>query len=279
MKLSSGLVIPRGPTVRAIILFAIFFCVVCLAGLNSPRAQSPPVSTENHTLRIGEILNYRIAWRRFTGAATAQLQIVDRREFFGAASWHFRAALHTAAPLRVFYPLDDEIDSYALPAGLATREYQQHFREFGQPEDTSAALVVAGQTSTSPLPRVIVPPGTRDALSAIYFLRLADWHGVPEVRTPVFDDQNVYTMTATREKTELVQIAAGNFKATRISIRLLDGTREIQDEHFTIWLANDPAQTPILCEAYLPIGALRIELVSDSAWPAPSKTKAALPAN
>jgi uncharacterized protein DUF3108 len=267
MKLSSGLVIPRGPTVRAVILFAIFFCVVCLAGLNSPRAQSPPVSTENHTLRIGEILNYRIAWRRFTGAATAQLQIVDRREFFGAASWHFRAALHTAAPLRAFYPVDDEIDSYAIPVGLETREYQEHFREFGQPEDTSAALVVAGQVSATNLPRVIVPPSTRDALSAIYFLRLTDWHGVPEVRTPVYDGQDVYTMIAKREKSELVQIAARNFNATRISIRLLDGTREIPDEHLIIWLANDSAQTPVLCEAHLPIGDVRIELTSNPAAP------------
>ena len=277
MKLSLGLPLSRGPTPRTVILFAIFFCVVFLADSKSPRAQSSPASTQ--TLRIGEILNYRIDWRRFSGAATAQLQIADRREFFGAASWHFRAALHTAAPLRTFYPLDDEIDSYALPVQLETREYEEHFRELGQLDDTSAALVVAGQASTSPLTHVIVPPATRDALSAIYFLRLANWNAVAELRTPVFDGQDVYTMIATREKTEFVQIAAGNFKTTKISIRLLDGTREISDEHFSIWLANDSAQTPVLCEAHLPIGALRIELVSDSAWPPPANTKATVPAN
>ena len=277
MKASSVFRFLRGSFARAVMLFTIIFCAIFSCDSNSPRAQSPPLSS--HALRIGEILNYRIDWRRFSGAANAQLQIVDRREFFGVNSWHFRAALHTAAPLRAFYPLDDEVDSYALPDGLVSREYQEHFREFGQPEDTTAAFVIAGQVSTSPLPRVIVPPQTRDALSAIYFLRVADWKTIPELRTPVFDGQDIYTMVATREKSELVQIAAGNFTATKISIRLLDGTREIPDEHFTIWLANDSAQTPVLCEAYLPLGVLRIELVSDSAWPASASTKAILPSN
>jgi len=276
MKLSLGLLTPRGPTARAIILFAIFFCVVFSTEPTASRAQSSPDSSP--ALRIGEVLNYRIDWRRFSGAATAQLQIVDRREFFGAASWHFRAALHTAAPLRAFYPLDDEIDSYALLTGLESREYEEHFREFGQPEDISAALVVSGQASATPLPRVTVPPRTRDALTAIFFLRLTDWKALPEVRTPLFDGQNIYTMIATREKTEILQIAAGNFKATKIFIRLLDRVREIPGEHFTVWLANDPTRTPVLCEAHLPIGILRIELVSDPAWPAPATTKAALPA-
>lgn len=277
MKVSSASRILRGALTRFTILFTIIFCAICLGDSNSPRAQSPPFSSP--ALRIGEVLNYRIDWRRFSGAATAQLQIVDRREFFGAVSWHFRAALHTAAPLRAFYPLDDEVDSYALPSGLQSREYQEHFREFGNPEDTASALVAAGQSSTSSFPRVIVPSGTRDALSAIYFLRLADWKAIPELRIPVFDGQDVYTMVATREKSELVHIAPGNFTATNISIRLLDGTHEIPDENFTVWLANDSGQTPVLCEAHLPIGVLRIELVSDSAWPAPANTKATLPAN
>lgn len=258
----------------AVTWFMVIFCAIFLTDSHSPRAQT---RSSSPALRIGEILNYRIDWRRFSGAATAQLQIVDRREFFGEASWHFRAALHTAAPLRAFFSLDDEIDSYALPNGLQSREYQEHFREFGRPEDTVAALVLPGEPSNSTLPRVIVPPDTRDALSAIYFLRSIDWKAVTETRTPVFDGQNVYTMIATREKTELVQIAAGSFNATRISIRLLDGTQEIPAEHFTIWLANDPTQTPILGEACLPIGALRMELTSDSAWPTIAKTT--FPAN
>lgn len=274
MKVRSRSQFLRASTAHILALLTFVLCAISLAGSNSPRAQSLPSSP---TLRIGEILNYRIDWRRFSGAATAQLQIVDRREFFGEASWHFRAALHTSAPLRAFYPLDDEIDSYALPSGLRSREYHEHFREFGRPEDTAAALVLPGEPLHSTLPRVIVPPDTRDALSAIYFLRSMDWKAVAETRSPVFDGQNVYTMIATKGKTEFVQIAAGSFNATRISIRLLDGTREIPDEHFTIWLANDPAQTPILGETHLPIGALRIELISDSAWPAITETNS--PAN
>lgn len=232
---------------------------------------------QSSSLRIGEVLNYRIDWRRFAGAATAQLQIVDRSQNFGVASWHFRATLHTTAPLRAFYPVDGQIDSYALPVGLQTAEYREHFREFDKPEDMAAALVLSGEVSNAPLPHVIVPQGTRDALSAIYFLRLTDWNAVSEIHAPVFDGENVYRMLAVREKREDIKGLAGNFAATKISIRLLDGSREIPDEHFVVWLANDPAQTPVLCEAHLPVGAVRLELVSDSAWVARDGKLLALP--
>ncbi len=258
--------LPRS-AICTLLAFILISAAAHFAAAQSPTAAGKP-DPQSSALRIGEVLNYRIDWGRFAGAATAQLQIVDRSQNFGAASWHFRATLHTAAPLRALYPLDGQIDSYALPIGLQTREYQEHFREFGKSEDMAAALILAGEVSNAPLPHVIVPQRTRDALSAIYFLRLTDWNAVSEIRAPVFDGEEIYRMLAVRERREDIKGPAGNFASTKISIRLLDGSREIPDEHFMVWLANDPAQTPIRCEAYLPVGAVRFELMSDSAWAA-----------
>lgn len=216
--------------------------------------------------RIGEVLNYRIDWQGHMGAGIAQLQVLDRESIFGAQAWHFRASLHTAEPIRAVYPMDDQIDSYAQLVDLESRRYQERFREFGVRDETDATFVSPGENSNAPAPHVIVPAGTRDALSAIYLLRITDWRKSPELRVPVFDGQNVYQMLAKYAATAEIRVTTGSYKATEIEISLFDGNRQVPDEHFKIWLAEDTVRTPLLCEAYLSIGTLRIELTSDSAF-------------
>lgn len=268
----------RGGSIPAILPAFSRYAICCLLACILISAASRRAGTQSHAitpksypqfscLRVGEVLSYRVDWRRFAGVAMARLEIAGRGQHFGTAAWHFRATLHTDSPLRTFDPLDDQIDSYALLTNLQSSEYQEHTREFGRSEDSVVSLVSPGEARDVPRPRVIVPRGTRDALSAIYFLRLTDWQAVSQVRTPVFDGENVYDMVAVREMGEVVRVPAGNFVATKISIRLLRAGTEVPDEHFIVWLANDSSQTPILWQAYLPIGSLRVELISDSAWP------------
>lgn len=232
----------------------------------APRAATvqPPV------FRIGETLKYRIDWQHYAGAGVAQLQVVDRGDFYGASSWHFRATVHSAQPIRALYPMDGQIDSYALFTGLVSRRYEEHFREFGKPEDTDAWLVSPEELPSATTPRIIVPPNTRDALSAIYLLRVTDWRHVQELHVPVFDGENVYEMVAKAGPSSTVHIATGSYQATEIEIHLFDGSREVTDEHFKVWLADDLTHIPLFCEAYLSMGTVRLELTSDTASAAES---------
>lgn len=256
---------------------AIAFSTPWFASHRQFAAASHAASAQTSVFRVGETLNYRIDWQRYAGAGVAQLQVVDRGDFYGAQSWHFRATVHSAQPIRALYPMDDQVDSYALLAGLVSREYQEHFREFGKPEDTDASLVSPGKSSSATAPRVMVPPNTHDAVSAIYLLRVTDWRRTQELRVPVFDGENVYEMAAKMESSSAVRIAAGNYEATEIEIHLFDGSHEVTDEHFKIWLADDLAHTPLLCEAYLSIGTVRIELTSNAASVAASGAKTVTP--
>ncbi len=215
--------------------------------------------------RIGEVLNYRVDWGRYTGAATAQLQTIDRSDFEGAEAWHFRATVHTAEPIRALYPMDDQIDSYAIEVNLTTREFRERLSEFGKLENTEVSLVSPGGSAVSSEPRVVVPPGTHDALSAIYFLRATAWRAGQEIRASVFDGEDVYQMLAKADALSGVQVMAGTYQARRIEVHLFDGSKEIPDESFNLWLADDSARTPVLCEAQLPMGRVRIELTGDSA--------------
>lgn len=251
--------------IRALLAAGVALLALRLVPCSQPASGRGQPDVPPAVLRVGEVLNYRIDWQRYAGAGLAQLRIVDRGDFYGSLAWHFRASVHTAQPLRALYPMDDQIDSYALVPGLRGRGYEEHFREFGQPQDTSRTLVAPGEVSEARAPRVIVPRGTRDLVSAIYLLRVTNWSEQPELRVPVYDGQNVYEMVAKAGDPSELRLGGGNYQAREIAIRLLDGKKEIPDESFRIWLAEDGARTPLVGEADLPMGKVRMELTSDSA--------------
>lgn len=261
--------------VRWALIGGIALCTPWFVSHSKSPAQTDVV--RKPVFRIGEVLNYRVDWGRYTGAATAQLQIIDRGDFEGTVAWHFRAMVHTAEPVRALYPMDDQVDSYAIPGNFISREFHERLHEFGKLENTEASLVSPGAGAGSNEARVIVPSGTHDALSAIYFLRAADWIAGKEIRVPVFDGDNVYQIRAKASAPSAIQVTAGTCQATKIEIHLFDGDREIPDESFNLWLADDRARTPVLCEAQLPIGRIRIELTGNSTAEAHAGARMATP--
>jgi hypothetical protein len=242
-----------------------FLFVVALGCVSSNfanvRASHPPDSSAV-LFRIGEQLHYRVDWQRYAGAAYAELDVIDRGSFFGEDAWHFRASVHTAEPARAFFPVDDEADSYARLAGLASFRYREHFQEDGKPEDTYAELISTSGPSDGAWTRVVVPDGTHDPLSAVYSLRETDWRHASEVRIPVYDGEDLCEIAAQSVGTEKVSVDAGEYIATKIEIRLLENNHEVPGEHFTLWLANDATQTPVRLDAQLALGNLRVELTS-----------------
>jgi hypothetical protein len=212
---------------------------------------------------VGETLKYQVAWATFTTAAAVQMNVKERRDLLGWGTWHFQAFAHTVSPVRSLFAIDDQFDSYTDAASLESRQYEMYLNEMGKKQDRVIHLLPIGQTPRGDAPRVAVLPGTRDPLGALYALRGVDWQKTPEFRTPVYDGRDVYElrarMVAAREP---VSVAAGNYSATRISIHLFQHDKEVSGMSFSAWMAHDPARTPVLMQADLPFGNLRVELTS-----------------
>lgn len=213
--------------------------------------------------RVGETLKYQVAWATFTTAASIQLNVAERRELLGWGTWHFQAVAHTVSPVRTLFAIDDQFDSYTDAASLESRQYEMYLNEMGKKQDRVIHLLPMGQAPRGNLPRVIVLPGTRDPLGALYALRSVDWQKTPEYRAPVYDGRDVYELRARLvAANEAITVAAGNYAASRISLRLFQHDKEVSGMDFSAWLAHDPARTPVLMQADLPFGNLRVELTS-----------------
>jgi len=211
--------------------------------------------------REGETLTYRVSWSVFSNAASAQLSVLERRDFFGARAWHFRGVAHTLDSVRNLFPIDDQFDSYTDVVTLDCLQFESHLNELGKSTNQVRRLGPSGKPSTLPPPIVVVPAGTRDPLGFLYFLRGVDWHGTAELRGPVYDGRDLYEIRVSRESAdESVKVAAGTYSAWQISLRVFQDQKEISAVRYRMWIASDAARTPVVMEADLPFGTLRAEL-------------------
>jgi hypothetical protein len=211
----------------------------------------------------GETLNYRVSWSAFSNAASFQLSIPERRDLYGSPTWHFRSIAHTQGSVRTLFEIDDQFDSYTDAVTLESRQFESHLNELGKAEDLVARFALNGQVSHAPPPLVVVAPGTRDPLGTLYALRATDWQHMPEFRAPVYDGRDLYEMRAQRDAaSETARTPVGTFSATRISVRVFQYEKEVTAIHLTLWVANDPAHTPVILQADMPFGSIHCELIS-----------------
>jgi hypothetical protein len=212
----------------------------------------------------GERLSFRVIWSKFSvNAATIQLAVIERRDFFGRLAWHFRALAQTIDTMHIIYPLDDQIDSYTDAGQLNSLQYEMYLHEQGKQQTNSWRLISDGSPAPPNVTAARVSPGTRDPIGLLYVLRAADWKTTPQLRAPVFDGKNLYEVVAHLESSsEQATVPAGQFTASKIDVKVYDHGQELSTTHFTVWLAQDATRTPVLVETELPIGTARLEMTA-----------------
>ena len=235
------------------------------APASSPVAAAPPSVPPVDPalpLRAGEVLDYTANVSNLNNVATLRLQVAGRGDFLGKSTWHLRAFAHTQNPLRMVFELDDEFDSYSDAATMASLQYEMHLSERGQKVESIQRMTSTGKEPASlDATEARVLPGTRDPLGLMQFLRNVDWSKTPEVRCPVYDGHQLHDVRSKLAASSTkVSVAAGDFSASKIAIRVFDNGAELKDASFVLYLANNPARTPVLLEAVMPFATARVEL-------------------
>jgi hypothetical protein len=214
-------------------------------------------------LKAGEVLEYTANVSKLNNVATLKLQVAGRGNFLGKSAWHLQAFAHTQNPLRMVFELDDRFDSYSDAATLASLQYEMHLSERGQKVESVQRMTATGkEPASADATQARVLPGTRDPLGMMQYLRNVDWTKTPEVRSPVYDGHKLYDVRARlAAASEKVNVAAGNYTASKIAIRVFDNGVEMKDASFTLYVANNAAHTPVLLEAVMPFATARVELL------------------
>jgi hypothetical protein len=209
----------------------------------------------------GEVLEFTGSVAKVSNVATLRLSVNGRKEIAGKDAWHLQAFAHTQNPLRMVFELDDQFDSYSVPGDFASVQYEMHLSERGQKVQSVQRLTTTGrEPAPAGASAARVQLGTRDPLGMMQYLRSVDWAKMPLVEGPVYDGRKLYDVVARKIGSADVQVPAGKFSTSTIDIKVFDNGAEMKDAHFTLYLAKDPARTPVLLEAVLPFAAARVEL-------------------
>jgi hypothetical protein len=227
-----------------------------LAAVTVPVAMPVP-------FRSGEILDYRVLFSKFAvNAAHIEAAVIEQRDFFGHAAWHFRASARTLDTTRLVFPLDDQFDSYSRASNLTSMQYELYLHEQGKQQTSLYRMTGDSDPAPPDVTALRTAPGTHDAVSFLYALRAADWQRNSEFRSPVFDGRRLYDAVARIDTPQgTVTVPAGTFDAYRIAIQLFDRGTELTDTRIWLWIAKDQTRTPVLIEADIPYGSSRIELL------------------
>lgn len=224
-----------------------------------PEAQPDP----GLPLRSGEVLEYTANVANLSNVANLKLQVRERKSLLGTSVWHLQAFAHTENPLRMVFELDDQFDSYSDAATMASLQYEMHLNERGQKVDSVQRMTSTGkEPAAADAAEARVLPGTRDPLGLMQFLRNVDWSKTAEVRCPVYDGHTLYEVRSKiAGASEAVSVPAGNYRAAKIEIHVFESGQEMKDAHFTLYVANNPAHTPLLLEAVIPVATATVELL------------------
>jgi hypothetical protein len=209
------------------------------------------------------VLEYTANVSSLTNVANLKLQVGEHRDFLGKSAWHLQAFAHTESPLRMVFELDDQFDSYSDAQTMASLQYEMHLSERGQKVDSVQRMTATGKEPAPPdASETRVLPGTRDPLGMMQFLRNVDWTKTAEVRSPVYDGHKLYDVRAKLvSAAEAVTVPAGNYKTSKIEIRVFENGQEMKDARFTIYFANNAARAPVLLEAVMPFATAQVQLV------------------
>jgi hypothetical protein len=209
----------------------------------------------------GEVLEFTASVAKVSNVATLRLLVNGRKQIAGRDAWHLQAFAHTQNPLRMVFELDDQFDSYSVPGDFASVQYEMHLSERGQKVQSVERLTATGREPApdgASVARVL--PGTRDPLGMMQYLRSVDWAKTAVVHGPVYDGRKLYEIRARKTGSAEVQVPAGKFSTSTIEVKVFDNGVEMNDAHFTLYVAKDEARTPVLLEAVLPFAAARVEL-------------------
>lgn len=255
---------PQIPS-RVLILAITLACTAALAGATQSKAPAaaPAATAAAVPFDAGERLEYRILWTRNVVAAQAAMLVRGQRTLRGRDTWHLEATARTVEPIRYVYSLDDRYASYMARDSLVSMQFDSSQIRQRKKEDSSVRFAHEGEPAPPGGPSVRVPRGTRDPLALLYYLRSVDWEKVRDLRIPVYDGKKLYELRVRRTPGEIEsRVPAGNFSALRLEARLFERNAEVESTRFTIWLASNRERTPVLIEAALPFGSLRVELTA-----------------
>jgi hypothetical protein len=226
---------------------------------------------QNNAFSFGERLSFEVSYGFLTAAEAFMIVSPSPFIYNGRETYEINFDVNSRSSFDAVYKVRDNYKTYIDVTGFFPWRFEQHIRESNYKHDFEATFI---QESLKVYTKVNyvedknykVPYYVQDLISAFYYARTLDYKNSKEgdiVTIPSFYKDKVVNMDIRFEGREVIDVAAGTFKAFILKPELKEGfTTKTSDIY--VWLSDDERKIPIKVKMKIVIGALVAELTQYS---------------
>jgi hypothetical protein len=221
---------------------------------------------------VPERLEFEITYTGIPAGRAVQEVIMEGDEM------HIVSTAHSAPWLKVFFPVDDRIESVLVKGGASPvigvpRLYRERIREGWTRFQKDAVfdhqkleVNTKDFLRNSETTRKITPK-TFDTLSGFYFFRTVSLHVGTSYFIDIFDCKKLWNTEVKVLRREEIETPLGRFKTVVITPLLKSEGIFARTGEMHIWLTDDDRRIPVLMRSKVRIGSITATLVGGSYWP------------
>lgn len=235
------------------------------SGKPAPAGEVFPLRTlEHNAFQPGERLTYVLhyGWLN-AGVATLELK-ESNKDIGGRKVLHAVGRGESTGAFKAFYKVDDLYETYFDRSGVFPYMFIRRVDEGGFKFSQDYVFMQRRhQVTTQEKKTYDVPPHVQDMLSAFYYARTLDFSSAKpgqEFVIPCFLDNELWPLRMRFMGRETVKLRNGKYKALKFQPVVQEGRIFKTNEDLNVWITDDPNHIPLLAQAKVLVGSIKMEL-------------------
>lgn len=198
-------------------------------------------------------------------AGEAELRVgKSPHTYRGNEAYHIVGTGKTLGAFNWFFKVRDRYETYLDKDGVFPWEFVRDIREGGYEKQQDYLFYqhkAAVKTGKGEVYKI--PPFSQDMLSSFYYARTLDFSGIytGQVFTiPTFVDGETFPLKIKFMGYEEVEIRSGTYRCLKFVPVVIEGRIFEEDEDMIVWITDDANRIPVLAQAKIMVGSIKMEL-------------------
>jgi hypothetical protein len=223
----------------------------------------------NKAFDTGEHLRFRVYYSSmFTGNVTAGYATIDVNDhdkpMFGRNVWQIVGEGRSRRAFDWFIKVRNRYESFVDKQAFVPYLFVRRTHEGDYVKDDDVYFYHDDALAVSRTARKPVPENVQDFVSALYFMRtlsLSDFSADSSYYVDFFLDDSVYVSKIKYLGTEYIRTGLGTFRTLKFAPMMATGNVFADAYPMHVWVTDDQNKLPILAEAKVIVGSIKMELI------------------
>lgn len=220
---------------------------------------------ENDAFRAGEYLKFVLHYG-IIDAGEAELRVSKAgKKYMGRDAYHIVGTGRTLGAFNWFFKVRDRYETFLDVDGVFPWQFIRDIKEGGYEKQQEYAFYQhKSAVKTDKGNTYKIPPFSQDMLSSFYYARTLDFDNakIGQVFSiPTFVDDEEFDLKIKFLGREEVKIRAGTFRCLKFVPVVQEGRIFKAEEDMIVWITDDKNRIPILAQAKVLVGSIKMQLV------------------